>query len=294
MCGESMRDSAFIFTMDAVLALIPLFIILGGVTQFSDVQSLYAQSYILGSERIAQDVLESMRIHGDFDVLSESTLNETITAILPQDYEYDYQVKFGGSVLVSVNSSTPPAHANILAAKRTAFINIEKILDQVISLTHGGDPGTDPYCDCNNTNKVWQMNFSYAPGSYDYYIRGERNETGTRVFWSLRNDQVPTSECKGGGGANLCSLSSGDGQQIFNAGTGYEYTFKLNNATNVKADLPLADSVNYVYVRVEGNPSKYVDVFVIRAPTGTDESRITSENARRYDNAEVTLRIWRE
>lgn len=290
-----MDDKGFILTMDTVLAMIPIFIVVAGVTQLTDTQSLYTQSYILGSERVVQDVLESMRIHGDFDNTARDDINATITAILPPDYEFDYSVTDNGTLVTNFSTGTPPLHADVIAGKRSAFINLEKILDQAVAISHGGDSATAEYCDtgdCGANQRVWEMEFAYAPDDYDYYLVFERNDTSTGGFWRVKDTKVPTSQCSANP-EKLCNINAGDGQQIF-SGNELTSTVKLVKNSTLNSATMTANQKYYVYVRVVANPAAFFDAFVIRAKLGADINDITSQNARIYENAEVTLKIWRE
>ena len=55
--GGNRMNKAFIFTMDAVLTLIPIFIITGSLSQIIGVDSLMSHGLLLSDEKIAQSTL---------------------------------------------------------------------------------------------------------------------------------------------------------------------------------------------------------------------------------------------
>ena len=291
MVIEMKRRKAFIFTLDAILAIIPVFIVLASISQINYVESLKLQSAILGDERVLQDALESMRIHGDFDVLSASSLNETISSLLGEDYGYSYSLKYNNTIILNISSGEPPEDADIVAGKRIAFIQLERILDYAVAISHGGDIRSNEYCTCGSAQHVWKLNFSYAPDSYDYWVVGERASAniGIPVFWRISAeplDCIADNLCGGG-------ISSGTGQNMF-SGNELRARHYLTPYSNLKTTTMLPNREYYVYVRVVGSPSQYMDFFIIRSMKGESEDLITSENAKRYDNVEATLKIWRK
>lgn len=285
------KNRAFIFTLDAILAFVPVFIVLASISQINYINSLQLQSGILGDERVLQDALESMRIHGDFDVLSASSLNETISSLLGEDYGYSYLLEYNNTIIMNLSSGEPPENADIIAGKRIAFIQLERILDYAVAISHGGDIASTEYCVCGSNQHVWKLNFSYAPDDYDYWVVGERapGNTGVTVFWRISAEPLDCST------DNLCGggISSGTGQNMFSGGELIARHYLMPYST-LKTATMLPDREYYVYVRVDGPPTQYMDFFIIRAMKGESEEQITSENAKRYDNVEATLKIWRK
>lgn len=285
------KRKAFIFTLDAILAMIPAFIVLASISQVNYGESLKLQSSILGDERVLQDALESMRIHGDFDVLSASSLNETISSLLGEDYGYSYSLKHNNTIIMNISSGEPPEDADIIAGKRIAFIQLERILDYAIAISHGGDIRSNEYCTCGSNQHVWKLNFSYAPDDYDYWVVGERapGNIGIPVFWRISATPLDCST------DNLCGggISTGSGQRMF-SGNELIARHYLMPYSSLKTATMLPDREYYIYVRIVGSPHQYMDFFIIRALKGESEELITSENAKRYDNVEATLKIWRK
>jgi hypothetical protein len=272
---------AFIFTMDAILALIPLFIILATVSQLSSEGSLSLQSRILGGERIAHDVLEVMRITGDLESLNQSRLNETLASLIPGYFNYTYEVEYNGSVLFTIANGSLSKATDIMVAKRLALIEIDVILSQMLQIFHPGT-GTD-YC---NTEKgpgeppVYNASFYVTEedlNTYDYWLLIERSDsTQPVVRYEFFDEPEDCDELLP--------------ENIVPPATIQEDSTWINR---IKVNSYLDDdSWNYLYVRVSGNVNQYVDVYLIRVPQGTAESEITSESAKLKDFVWVTLRVW--
>jgi hypothetical protein len=268
--------------MDAVLALIPLFIILASVSTLSSGWSLFQQSSILGGERTAQDILEVMSASGDLESLNQSRLNATLAAVIPTHLNYSYEVEVNGSVLFTLANGSLSKAVDIVIAKRLALIEIDAILGQMLEIFHPGS-GTD-YC---NTGK--------GPGTppvYNASIYVTTEDLTTYDYWLLieRTDEnKPTVKYE-------FYITPQDCDSV-NPGTivpnGEQENSTWINRIQVDS-LFTADSWNYLYVKVSGNKFYYVDVYLIRATQGTASSQITAQGAQLKDTVVITLRLWRD
>lgn len=271
-------SKAFIFTMDAVLALIPLFIILAAISQLSGGTSLFLQSSILGGERIAQDTLEVMRITGDLESLNQSRLNQTLRSLIPSYYNYSYEVNSTSGILFTIANGTLVGD-NIVVARRLALVEIEEILgDPLITIGHSGSPTTEACCTQPSKN-IWGTNFYVEDGDlnvYDYWLVGVRNSTGVTASYAI-TDEAPEPYCCG------IDLDEFSGNNIW---TGNELVRKIQ----IDGELD-EEETNYVFIRTTASPSVYADYYVIRVPAGTDSSEVTPESAKLKDAVWVTLKL---
>lgn len=269
---------AFIFTMDAVLALIPVFIILAGVSHLSSTESLLLQGHILGSERIAQDVLQVMSTTGDIESLNQSRLNQTLRRLIPSYLNYSYEVEYSGSVLFTIANGTL-AGRDVMVARRLALMGVDAIFGQMLQIFHPGT-GTD-YCNTAKgpgTPPVYNASLYVSEedlNAYDYWLLIERNSSNQPVVkYEFFEDQQD------------CNDVTPD-NQVPNA---VQEDSKWINRIQVDGDLE-DDSWNYLYVEVSGNPNQHVDVYLIRVPQGTDPGSVILESAKLKEFVWVTLKV---
>jgi hypothetical protein len=119
-----MSRRAFIFTMDAILALIPVFVVLASISQLSSDPVLRLQSGILGKERVAQDVLATMEYLNLIDSTNSTAVNETLKKLIPDYLSYNYtSTSFDGGVRFTLASGNISGADDIVVAKRVGTIS---------------------------------------------------------------------------------------------------------------------------------------------------------------------------
>ncbi|MEK6978313.1 MAG: hypothetical protein AABX40_07980, partial [Candidatus Hydrothermarchaeota archaeon] len=120
-------SKGFIFTMDAVLALIPLFLALGAISHIGGGGSLYLQQGILGKERMAHDTLRIMEIRGDTRSTNVTDLNTTLQWIVPSYLDYSYLVEDPETGVMAVNLArgAPSSTTDIISTGNVIAIGSE-------------------------------------------------------------------------------------------------------------------------------------------------------------------------
>lgn len=119
-----MNRRAFIFTMDAILALIPLFVVLATISQLSSDPVLRLQSGVLGKERVAQDVLATMDYLNLIDSTNTSAVNETLSKLVPSYLLYNYTSStLDGGTRFSVASGNVSGAEDVVVAKRIGTVS---------------------------------------------------------------------------------------------------------------------------------------------------------------------------
>lgn len=117
-------NKGFIFTMDAILALIPIFIVLASVSALSSETSLFLQSYILGGERMAQDVLATLDYRGALESTNITELNETLEKLIPSYFGYNYTASnLNGTEKFSITRGNITNATDIMIAKRVGMVS---------------------------------------------------------------------------------------------------------------------------------------------------------------------------
>lgn len=270
---------AFIFTMDAIMALVPIFIIIAGISQISGAESLVLQGYILGSERIAQDTLEVMDATDDIESLDRTEVNGTLETLIPGYLNYTYEMEYNQSTILNVTKGNISAAQDIMIAKRVSVVRIFNVSGEMLDVSHFGSNATEPcYGEAGNP-RVYNVSFFVASddlSTFDYWIRAEWiSGTVTSKYGIAPIENV---ECTDVGvtkpSNNLDPLNSpGDSVQG-----------KINDKLN-------ESQTNTVFVRIAANGE--ANFFIIKAPKDVDQSLITGENAKRKQLVTVTLKVWR-
>ncbi|MDI6654535.1 MAG: hypothetical protein QME59_01445 [Candidatus Hydrothermarchaeota archaeon] len=117
-------NKGFIFTMDAVLALIPIFIVLASVSALSSGTGLFLQSYILGGERIAQDVLATLDYSGAVERANITELNETLEKLIPSYFSYSYTAaNLNSTEKFSITCGNIANTTDVMIAKRVGIVS---------------------------------------------------------------------------------------------------------------------------------------------------------------------------
>ncbi len=297
---------AFIFTMDAVLALIPVFIILAGVSQLSSSEILLLQGHVLGSERIAQDVLQVMSAKGDIESLNQSRLNQILRMLVPSYLNYSYEVEnVNGSILFTITNGTL-AGRDIMVARRLGLVEIEKIegeLDEIARV-----PVSEKACCIFPGNKpAYYMRFNVTEedlDAYDFWLVGERhvNDSANADAWVYDQEDV---DDEGGGADPCCWLKQGERDyDIFpipgpvqlcscpsTADECKETTAEFQ-IHKIRIDGKLEeDTTNYVFIELYGVPSIQTTYYLIRVPANTCNALVTSQSAKLKEFVWVTLKV---
>jgi hypothetical protein len=144
---------AFIFTLDAVLALVPVMILVGSLSTLTAAPSLYLQGHVLGTERVAQDLLRTLELTGDIRSLNATDLNTTLYDIVPDRLNFSYQVEDLDSedVLINITRGESTNTSTILVTRRVATSgSVVKNLSVTPSLLTKSLPETQNEADALN------------------------------------------------------------------------------------------------------------------------------------------------
>ncbi len=119
-----MDRRAFIFTMDAILALIPVFVVLAAISQLGTDPVLRLQSGILGKERVAQDVLATLDQLNLVDSTNSSAVNDTLKRLVPGHLLYNYtSLSLDGGERFSLASGGIGGAEDVVVAKRIGTVS---------------------------------------------------------------------------------------------------------------------------------------------------------------------------
>ncbi len=276
---------AFVFTIDAVLAMIPVFIILASVSQISGAGSLFFQSYVLGSERIAQDALEVIMQRGDLEELNQTKINSTLHSLVPSQYNFSFELEYNGSVIINSTRGSVSAAKEVASARRLVLLKLYKLLGIVAEVSHSGSTLAEELCPRQgNKPPIYSTSFTIDPGdlaAFDYWIEGRAPEKGVTAWYYISNSSLDCDALQG----------STDWEQFLSA-----------NEYSAKKQLPeypaepsrggrLMEGTNYLYIKVAANPNRYGSFYVIKAPANTASSLISYENAIKRDFAWATLKV---
>ncbi|MEE8401229.1 MAG: hypothetical protein V3R86_03660 [Candidatus Hydrothermarchaeaceae archaeon] len=271
-------NKAFIFTMDAVLALIPIFIITAGISQIGGTDTLASHGFLLGAEKMAHGTLEVMSVRKDTERTNSTMINLTLQELIPDYYKYHYELEYNGSSIVNVSSGNYSLARDVVVARRLDYVKLYALLGVVWAVSHGGSPVSVEKCPRNgNKPPIYESYFTVEIGelsTFDYWIEGQALESGVRAWYYLTNESKDCSDLQGGGIYT----------QFMDAG---------DFSAKVQVDSELQEGVtNYLYLKIAANPQKNSNYYLIKAPMDTDSTVITYENAVKRTFAWATLRVW--
>jgi hypothetical protein len=297
-----MENKGFIFTMDAILAIIPVFIILASISSVSYSDSLFGQVFMPGGERVANDVLKTLDLKEELTDLNCASLNNSLTNYIPKDYYFDFEIEYnststpGTSILCNSSSGDMSTAKDIAAARRITDASFFDILAEFIGLSHFARDKTEPCCQNPGSlgpgvgQAEYNGSFHIAAGEkalYTFWILGALNPLAT-----CKNEKVPgwigidpyhnTTDPKGFNRCEPKCASKGGMESLGDL----PFVCQIGGIIGscITDDILTEDATNVAYIWVEGNPKCVGDFFIIRAPIDVDESDITLEN--------VLLRTW--
>jgi hypothetical protein len=305
----AMENKGFIFTMDAILAIIPVFIILASVSSVSYSDSLFGQVFMPGGERVANDVLKTLDLKEELTDLNCTGLNNSLTDYIPKDYYFDFEIEYNStpsgtlSVLCNSSSGSISAAKDIAAAGRITDASFFEILAEFIGISHLARDKTEPCCQNPGAlgpgvgQSEYNGSFFIAAGEkslFTFWVLGSQNPLAT-----CKNLDIPSwigmdpyhnttsvkpysrcePQCQGGKGGMVALDDFVDGEFVMQFGVDL-------------VDMITEDATNTVYIWVEGNPKCVGDFFIIRAPIDVDESDITLENVLLRTWVLAKLKVW--
>jgi hypothetical protein len=272
-------NKAFIFTMDAVMALVPIFIITASVSQISGMDSLVAHGSLLSGEKIAQGTLEIMGAREETEETNLTLLNNTLLDLIPYYYNFAYEVEFNGSTILNVTKGNVSSARDVMVARRLDYIKLYSLLGIVSDVSHGGSPSSSELCPRNgNQPPIYESTFDIDVGDlsvFDYWVEGSAPDAGVRAWYYVTNTSMDCASLQGGALWTSFMVSS-------------------ETSAKVQVDGILEDGkTNYLYLRIAANPNREGDFYVIKAPQDTDQSLVNYQNAIKRNFAWVSLKVWR-
>ncbi|MFQ6136817.1 MAG: hypothetical protein ACE5PM_06525 [Candidatus Hydrothermarchaeales archaeon] len=300
---------AQLFTLDLLLALVPLTIMLGmsanamaGVT--TQIQE-YAYGYSM--KRVTNDAADVLvKTAGEPPTWNSSNTPTTVglalyeenastTNILDSDKVKDMSSTYLTNLLpnfqyynLSITSLEDPTFStswtsgtrtnvsDIVVAERRALLEIEKLEDAIHYKAYGGYTATSACTTGCATYEIYEMSFSVEPGDlsyYKYWFVANRNDTSQTADVYLNTNQ----SC-------YCTLTDTDAK--------YKDITDATFLGNMTPDLTEGNTY-YVYVTVEGtSPALYYDYYVIKAPSTIPEGSISLGNSS-YRYVSVQLEAGR-
>ncbi len=273
---------AFVFTMDAVLALIPVFIILGSVTMINTGESLKFQSQALDATKIANDVLESMKITGDINSNDVVRIGSLLNLLIPERYNYSYEVYTpDGEQYFNVTRGNISRAKSIYTAYKTATITTLHIDDAAFAISHGSVSATPPYCQSGGQT-IWELSFFYAPQRFNYYLVGYKEEN-LAVMYLITDTKRNCSS----------SLSGEISEQFMQPSENFKRLFLQEGQTYTGTTLA-GGNTYYVYVRPLSKPTRTMDFYILSTPLTTPQNEVVYEKIFTMERYFVRLRLWVE
>ncbi len=272
-----MNKRAFIFTLDATLTLIPVFVALASVSYMPVGGHLFLQGFGMDAGRIAYDSLEIMSVQGDLEEPNVNIVNVTLDKLIPARYNYTYDLIFQNNSVLNITKGNISDASNIAVARRLELVKFFKLVGYVPEVSHGGSEEVEELCPRQGTKPpIYEVSFFVDTGyttTFSYWINGEAPSKGVRVWYAISTESKDCDDLRGGS------------WEVFM--TSSDYSAKLDITDQMTEGV-----TNYVYLRLAANPNRESDISVIRAPADVDESLITYENAVKRDFAWVELKLW--
>jgi len=292
------EKAAFLFTMDAVLALIPVFIILATVSQINPISaSLDLQSRVLDKEKRANDILESLYYAGLFEEENISYIEEVLEEVVTPHYNYSYTVEYNNSVIINFSRGNISRARDVALAKKTVSIYVEKIVGQIRAISRTSK-AAEP---CYQTSvkgrgiggQVFTFSFNTSELSiYDYWFVAELDEDAQgqphKVMTLTQNISCEDAyNLITSWGTKICQNDWIIEGEICKK----QFPFDGNPVNSSDWD---SFTTYYTYIRLSGIPPAEASFYVIEAPKETEEDAIAPETAAKKKQVIITLKLWEE
>jgi hypothetical protein len=295
-----MENKGFIFTMDAILAIIPVFIVLASVSSISYSDNLFGQVFMTGGERVSNDVLKVLDIKGVLNETNCTQVNDTLNNFIPPDYYFNYQLIYNStdssvppSILCNLSSGNITLAEDIAASRRVANAKFYAVLADMLDLSHLSVEGSPPCCmnpggaQGGPAKREYNSSFYVAPGEpdqYTYWLVGVSPTGNPSTKWGI--DPYHNTSPNDENFVRCEPLCQGGGLPPFKP-PNYNFTIQID-------DYITEDALNILYVWVGAGPTELVDFWVIRAPPNPDPADITPENAQLYSWVVARIEVWQK
>jgi hypothetical protein len=284
-----MNNKAFIFTMDAILAIIPVFIILASASSVSYSDNLFSQSFMIGGERISNDVLKVLDLKGELNQTNSTIVNQTLNEFIPDDYGFRYRLIYNSTdettIICNATRGNITLADDIVASRRITPVKFYAVLGDVLGISHFGSEVTPPCCSVNEVGlgarKEYNATFTATDiTKYTYWLvarleSGQIVGQGGAVPWGFAIDPYHSndtfSRCD-------CSGQPPPVQPPDKPPTTFEITPYVTEGSNTF----------YAFLRGNGIAS----FWIIQAPLNPPLADITPENAMMYSWVVAKIEVW--
>ncbi len=285
---------AFVFTMDAVLAIIPVIVVIAALSQGGILShSNELQGKLMDKYRKASDVLETIYASGAVEELNQTRMESILNALLAGN-NYSYTIHQGTKEVVRIERGNLSEAKDVVVARKPALTYISRVLNWTNELC---------YEDRGRGWQIYTMSFNTSDISlYDYWFVAELtganvldsngDAVGTYLDYRTCEEIVPSSPTLPGEGDSLCE---GD----------YWYVDNPSDPTVCKAKFYFGDwnppgapaswqsyTTYYTYIRLPGNRAG--TFYIIQVPAGTPPEDVVPQIPPVKQKVIMTLKVWEE
>lgn len=321
-----MPSRAQLFTLDLLLALIPLTIVLGISANAMGGVVTQIQEYVVGYsiQRAANDAADALAKTAGVPVNWNSTepptvpgiayydpsKNDTVSMLLDESkvavlnvthigqllgnrYPY-YNLTVRGlensSLRINICNGTKTSVTDLVVVERNLLYYVVKVMAELHQIAHGDKEVSERCCTtCSANQYLYELAFTIKAderSNFNYWI-GYASDGGVNAEYTVREIQV---NC-----CDKCSNLGSPKQDLFSSSFGN--SGKEWGTANIGLDFPgsLVVGTNYVYIRATGSPNvNGADFYVMKAPLNTSQSDVTEYAALKEPQAiRLTLEVGR-
>ena len=316
-----MPSRAQLFTLDLLLALIPLTIVLGISANAMGGVVTQIQEYAVGysMQRAASDAADALAKTSGVPINWSSTnpptvpgiayydpaKNDTVPMLLDESkvavlnvthvnqllnnrYPY-FNLTVRGLENTTLNitvcsNGTKSNVTDLAVVERNLLYYVLRVLGELHQIAHGDKEASERCCaTCHANQYIYEMTFNITADEFSNfnYWIGYASDGGVNAEYTVRTAQV---DC-----CVKCSNLGSPKQDLFSSSFGN--SGKEWGTRNMGSDFTLVVGTNYVYIRATGSPNvNGADFYVLKAPPSIPQSDVTEYAALNEPQA-VRLRL---
>lgn len=301
-----MPSRAQLFTLDLLLALIPLTIVLGISANAMGGVVTQVQEYAVGYsiQRAANDAADTLAKTPGVPINWNSTNpptvpgiayydpteNDTVPLLLDESkvavlnvthvnqllnnrYPY-FNLTIRGLENTALNitvcsNGTKTTVTDLAVVERNLLYNVLRVLGELHQIAHGDKEASERCCgSCSANQYIYELAFTINADELANfnYWIGYASDGGVTARYIVYT--APIDCC------TKCASLGGSSEQLFSAsfgGDGKEW-----GTRNIGSDFTLAAGTNYAYIRATGNPNvNGADFYIMKAPLSLPQSGVT-------------------
>jgi len=285
----------FVFTMDAVLAIIPVIVLIAALSQAGVLsQGGELQGKLMDKHRKAADVLEAIYASGALDELNTSEMGSILNSLLVENYSYT--IHYGSREVLKLERGNISRAKDVVVARKPALTYISKVLNW-----------TDQVCyDARGIGwQIYALSFNTSNLSiYDYWfvaelsgasvLSSQGDAVGTYLNYLTCEEVVPSSPVLPMEGDPLCEgdywyveTDSGGTPTVCKA----KFHFGDWNPAGAPASWQ-SFTPYYTYIRLPGNRAGVF--YIIEVPAGMAPEDVVPQLPPVKQNVILTLKLWEE